>query len=283
MKDEFKRAQILLEAFPYIKEFQGRTVVIKYGGSAMTNPRAKEAFIQDVVLLKYVGMKPVIVHGGGPEINKLMSRLGMKPVFKNGLRVTDEATMEIVEMVLVGKLNKDIVTWINLHGGKSIGLCGKDAATLVAERETRYGDIGYVGKIVHVNTEVVDLLLDADYIPVIAPVAVGENGATYNVNADTAAAKIAENMKAEKLILLTDVDGVMKDGKLISLMNLEEAKNFIEEKVVEGGMIPKLQCAISALEAGVRSVHIINGGIEHALILEIFSDEGIGTMVVERR
>ncbi|MCD6463764.1 MAG: acetylglutamate kinase [Thermotogae bacterium] len=283
MKDEFKRAQILLEAFPYIKEFHGRTVVIKYGGSAMTNPRAKEAFIQDVVLLKYVGMKPVIVHGGGPEINKLMSRLGMKPVFKNGLRVTDEATMEIVEMVLVGKLNKDIVTWINLHGGKSIGLCGKDAATLVAERETRYGDIGYVGKIVHVNTEVVDLLLDADYIPVIAPVAVGENGATYNVNADTAAAKIAENMKAEKLILLTDVDGVMKDGKLISLMNLEEAKNFIEEKVVEGGMIPKLQCAISALEAGVRSVHIINGGIEHALILEIFSDEGIGTMVVERR
>ncbi len=283
MKDEFKRAQILLEAFPYIKEFHGRTVVIKYGGSAMTNPRAKEAFIQDVVLLKYVGMKPVIVHGGGPEINKLMSRLGMKPVFKNGLRVTDEATMEVVEMVLVGKLNKDIVTWINLHGGKSIGLCGKDAATLVAERETRYGDIGYVGKIVHVNTEVVDLLLDADYIPVIAPVAVGENGATYNVNADTAAAKIAENMKAEKLILLTDVDGVMKDGKLISLMNLEEAKNFIEEKVVEGGMIPKLQCAISALEAGVRSVHIINGGIEHALILEIFSDEGIGTMVVERR
>ena len=283
MKDEFKRAQILLEAFPYIKEFHGRTVVIKYGGSAMTNPRAKEAFIQDVVLLKYVGMKPVIVHGGGPEINKLMSKLGMKPVFKNGLRVTDEATMEVVEMVLVGKLNKDIVTWINLHGGKSIGLCGKDAATLVAERETRYGDIGYVGKIVHVNTEVVNLLLDADYIPVIAPVAVGENGATYNVNADTAAAKIAENMKAEKLILLTDVDGVMKDGKLISLMNLEEAKNFIEEKVVEGGMIPKLQCAISALEAGVRSVHIINGGIEHALILEIFSDEGIGTMVVERR
>lgn len=283
MKDEFKRAQILLEAFPYIKEFHGRTVVIKYGGSAMTNPRAKEAFIQDVVLLKYVGMKPVIVHGGGPEINKLMSRLGMKPVFKNGLRVTDEATMEVVEMVLVGKLNKDIVTWINLHGGKSIGLCGKDAATLVAERETRYGDIGYVGKIVHVNTEVVDLLLDADYIPVIAPVAVGENGATYNVNADTAAAKIAENLKAEKLVLLTDVDGVMKDGKLISLMNLEEAKNFIEEKVVEGGMIPKLQCAISALEAGVRSVHIINGGIEHALILEIFSDEGIGTMVVERR
>jgi len=283
VKDEFKRAQILLEAFPYIKEFHGRTVVIKYGGSAMTNPRAKEAFIQDVVLLKYVGMKPVIVHGGGPEINKLMSRLGMKPVFKNGLRVTDEATMEVVEMVLVGKLNKDIVTWINLHGGKSIGLCGKDAATLVAERETRYGDIGYVGKIVHVNTEVVDLLLDADYIPVIAPVAVGENGATYNVNADTAAAKIAENLKAEKLVLLTDVDGVMKDGKLISLMNLEEAKNFIEEKVVEGGMIPKLQCAISALKAGVRSVHIINGGIEHALILEIFSDEGIGTMVVERR
>jgi len=274
-----KIVQVLLEALPYIKEFHGKTFVIKFGGSAMKSEDAKEAFIKDVVLLKYTGINPVIVHGGGPEISNLMNRLGIEPVFKNGYRITDEKTMEIVEMVLVGKVNKDIVMNINLHGGRAIGVCGKDGELLLAEKETKYGDIGYVGKIKRVNTDLIEDLLEEGYIPVIAPIGFGEDGTSYNINADITAAEIAKSLKVEKLLLLTDVDGVFKDGELLSLLSPEEAEDLIKKNVVKGGMIPKLQCAISAVNSGVKSVHIINGGVEHVLLLEIFSNEGIGTMI----
>ncbi|ACR78824.1 MULTISPECIES: acetylglutamate kinase [Kosmotoga] len=271
--------QVLLEALPYIKEFHGKTFVIKFGGSAMKNENAKEAFIKDLVLLKYTGINPVIVHGGGSEISSLMNQLGIEPVFKNGYRITDEKTMEIVEMVLVGKVNKDIVMNINLHGGKAIGVCGKDGELLLAEKETKYGDIGYVGKVKKVDTTLIKGLLVEGYIPVIAPIGFGEDGTSYNINADIVAAEIAKSLEVEKLVLLTDVDGVFKDGKLLPILSSKEAEDLIEKNIVKGGMIPKLQCAISAVNSGVKSVHIINGGVEHALLLEIFSKEGIGTMI----
>lgn len=271
--------QVLLEALPYIKEFHGKTFVIKFGGSAMKNENAKEAFIKDLVLLKYTGINPVIVHGGGSEISSLMNQLGIEPVFKNGYRITDEKTMEIVEMVLVGKVNKDIVMNINLHGGKAIGVCGKDGELLLAEKEAKYGDIGYVGKVKKVDTTLIKGLLVEGYIPVIAPIGFGEDGISYNINADIVAAEIAKSLEVEKLVLLTDVDGVFKDGKLLPILSSKEAEDLIEKNIVKGGMIPKLQCAISAVNSGVKSVHIINGGVEHALLLEIFSKEGIGTMI----
>ena len=208
-----------------------------------------------------------------------MKQLGVEPTFKNGYRVTDEKTMEIVEMVLVGKINKDLVMNLNLHGGKAVGLSGKDAQLIVAERETKYGDIGLVGKIKKVNPEILLTLIANDYIPVIAPVGFGEDGQSYNINADIAAAEIAKSLGAEKLILLTDVDGVLKDGKVISELTVEEAEKLIEDGVVTGGMIPKLECAVAALMGGVNAVHIINGGVEHAILLEVFSREGIGTMI----
>lgn len=274
-----KMASVLLEALPYIREFYGKVFVIKFGGSNLKFNGSKEAFIQDIILLKYTGIKPVVVHGGGPEITNLMKQLGVEPTFKNGYRVTDEKTMEIVEMVLVGKINKDLVMNLNLHGGKAVGLSGKDAQLIVAERETKYGDIGLVGKIKKVNPEILLTLIANDYIPVIAPVGFGEDGLSYNINADIAAAEIAKSLGAEKLILLTDVDGVLKDGKVISELTVEEAEKLIEDGVVTGGMIPKLECAVSALIGGVNAVHIINGGVEHAILLEVFSREGIGTMI----
>lgn len=274
-----KMASVLLEALPYIREFYGKVFVIKFGGSNLKLNGSKEAFIQDIILLKYTGIKPVVVHGGGPEITNLMKQLGVEPTFKNGYRVTDEKTMEIVEMVLVGKINKDLVMNLNLHGGKAVGLSGKDAQLIVAERETKYGDIGLVGKIRKVNPEILLTLIANDYIPVIAPVGFGEDGLSYNINADIAAAEIAKSLGAEKLILLTDVDGVLKDGKVISELTVEEAEKLIEDGVVTGGMIPKLECAVAALMGGVNAVHIINGGVEHAILLEVFSREGIGTMI----
>ncbi|PLV60389.1 acetylglutamate kinase [Thermotoga sp. KOL6] len=272
---------VLLEALPYIKEFYGKTFVVKFGGSAMKLEKAKKAFIQDIILLKYTGIKPIIVHGGGPAISQMMKELGIEPVFKNGHRVTDERTMEIVEMVLVGKVNKDIVMNINLHGGRAVGVCGKDSKLIVAERETKYGDIGYVGRVKKINPEILHALIENDYIPVIAPVGIGEDGFSYNINADTVAAEIAKSLMAEKLILLTDVDGVLRNGELVSTLTPEEAERLIEDGTVTGGMIPKLECAISAVRGGVSAVHIINGGMEHAILLEIFSKKGIGTMIKE--
>jgi len=272
--------KVLLEALPYIKKFYGKIVVIKYGGSSMMSEDLKDSFLQDVVLLKYTGMKPVLVHGGGPEINILMERLDMKPVFKDGFRVTDEKTMEVVEMVLAGKINKDIVSKINSKGGSAIGLCGKDGNLLVAEKDLSRGDIGFVGRIVKVNAELLKSIIDSGFIPVIAPIASDEEGIDYNVNADNAAAEIASALKAEKLIYLTDVDGVMRNGELLPLMDLKMAKEILRDGTLKGGMIPKVEYSISAMEKGVKTVHIINGTITHAVLLEIFSDEGIGTMII---
>lgn len=276
-----KREAILLEALPYIKKFYNKIFVIKLGGSVIKNSKAKEAFIKDTVLLKYTGINPIVVHGGGTEISELMNRLGMKIEFKNGYRVTDEKTMEIVEMILVGKINKDIVLNLNLNGGKSIGLSGKDGNLFYSEKETKFGDIGSVGKIKKVNIDLINKILEDDYIPVVAPIGFDRNGVTYNINADIAASEIAKALKAEKLILMTDVDGVFKGKKLIPSITVKEAYELIENGIVSGGMVPKLQCAISAIENSVKAVHIINANVEHSLLIEIFSDKGIGTIIKE--
>jgi len=281
--DEILKAHILVEALPYIKKFSGKTVVIKYGGSAMLDCNLKKMVMQDVVLMKFVGLNPVIVHGGGPEISSFLKKLGIESKFVNGLRVTDEKTAEIVEMVLVGKINKEIVSMINELGGVAVGISGKDGKLLKAEKDLSNGDLGYVGKIVEVNIEVIEMLIDRGYIPVIAPVSFGDDGKTYNVNADTAAGKIAEALKAEKLILLTDVEGVLENVEdkkgLISRMDLEHAKKLMNSGRINGGMIPKLECCIKAVENGVKRAHIIDGRLTHSLLLEIFTDEGIGTMI----
>ncbi|AAM25626.1 MULTISPECIES: acetylglutamate kinase [Caldanaerobacter] len=281
--DEILKAHILVEALPYIKKFSGKTVVIKYGGSAMLDCNLKKMVMQDVVLMKFVGLNPVIVHGGGPEISSFLKKLGIESKFVNGLRVTDEKTAEIVEMVLVGKINKEIVSMINELGGMAVGISGKDGKLLKAEKDLSNGDLGYVGKIVEVNIEVIEMLIDRGYIPVIAPVSFGDDGKTYNVNADTAAGKIAEALKAEKLILLTDVEGVLENVEdktsLISRMDLEHAKKLMDSGRINGGMIPKLKCCIKAVENGVKRAHIIDGRLTHSLLLEIFTDEGIGTMI----
>lgn len=276
-----KREAILLEALPYIKKFYNKIFVIKLGGSVIKNSKAKEAFIKDTVLLKYTGINPIVVHGGGTEISELMNRLGMEIEFKNGYRVTDEKTMEIVEMILAGKINKDIVLNLNLNGGKSIGLSGKDGNLFYSEKETKFGDIGSVGKIKKVNIDLINKILEDDYIPVVAPIGFDRNGVTYNINADIAASEIAKALKAEKLILMTDVDGVFKGKKLISSITVKEAYELIENGIVSGGMIPKLQCAISAIENSVKAVHIINANVEHSLLIEIFSNKGIGTIIKE--
>jgi len=281
--DEILKAHILVEALPYIKKFSGKTVVIKYGGSAMLDCNLKKMVMQDVVLMKFVGLNPVIVHGGGPEISSFLKKLGIESKFVNGLRVTDEKTAEVVEMVLVGKINKEIVSMINELGGMAVGISGKDGKLLKAEKDLSNGDLGYVGKIVEVNIEVIQMFIEKGYIPVIAPVSYGDDGKTYNVNADTAAGKIAEALKAEKLILLTDVEGVLENVEdktsLISRMDLEHAKKLLDSGRINGGMIPKLECCVKAVENGVKRAHIIDGRLTHSLLLEIFTDEGIGTMI----
>jgi acetylglutamate kinase len=282
-----RRAELLLEALPYIREFRGKTVVIKYGGSAMEEADLKEAFALDVILLKFVGINPVIVHGGGPQIGALMKRLGKEPRFVGGMRVTDAETIDIVEMVLVGKINTEIVGLINHHGGKAVGLSGKDASLLGAKRRVHKGprgeaiDIGLVGEVISVNPEPIRLLEDNGYTPVIAPLGMGEAGETYNINADLAAGEIAAAVGAEKLIHLTDVAGI-KDGagSLISTLSREGAGRLMREGVIDGGMLPKVESALRALEGGTAKAHIIDGRVPHAILLELFTHEGVGTEIV---
>lgn len=282
--EAIEKANILVEALPYIKNFRGKTFVIKYGGNAMVNEKLKHMVMKDVVLLKLVGINPVVVHGGGPEINDMLKKLNKKPMFVNGLRVTDRETMEVVEMVLTGKVNKEIVSFINSYGGKAIGLSGKDGGLITAEKDLSNGDIGFVGYVKSVNTEIIDLLVKQDYIPVIAPVAIGEDGETYNINADTVAGEIAGSLGAEKLIMLTDVEGIYKNyadkNSLISSLDIETALRYIDDRTIDGGMIPKVLCCINAIKKGVKTTHIIDGRMPHSILLEIFTDEGIGTMVV---
>ena len=285
MKQYIEKVNTLIESFPYIKEFYGKTIVIKYGGHAMETIEGKRSFALDMVLLKYVGINPVIVHGGGPQINTLLKQVGVQSSFVGGMRVTDASTMEIVEMVLVGKVNKEIVNCINLAGGRAVGLSGKDGNLLIAEKiyHTANGekkDIGQVGTITKVNPLVIETLDKEKFIPVIAPIGCDNNGITYNINADIAAGKLAEALKAEKLILLTDVEGVKIDGKLISTLRKDEVDNLIISNKISGGMIPKVNCCLGALKEGVGKTHIIDGRVEHAVLLEIFTDAGIGTEIV---
>ncbi len=289
-----EKAKILLEALPYIQKFHDKVFVIKYGGHAMIDKNIKNWTAQDIVLLKYVGIKPVIVHGGGPEINKAMEKMGKKPEFIHGLRVTDEETLDIVEMVLTGKINGEIVSKITKYGGKAVGLSGKSGRIIVAKKKkkkikTDSGeievDLGRVGETVEVNTELIEILINNDYIPVISPIGLDTNGEAYNMNADTVAGDIAGALKAEKLIMITDVDGIMDDvndkSTLYKKLTVDELRNLLDKGKIKGGMIPKAESAIYAIEHGVKSVHIINGKIPHALLLEIFTEEGIGTMITK--
>lgn len=279
------KANILIEALPYIQKLWGKTIVIKYGGNAMVDPSLTRKILEDVTLLKYVGLNPILVHGGGPEINAMLKRVDVKSEFHNGLRITDDATMEIVQMVLAGKLNKNIAAEIGTLGGKAIGLCGKDAGLIVVKKKPPLPDgvdLGHVGDIVKVNTKLLNTLCTDEYIPVISSVGVDENGDSYNINADTAAAAIATALKAAKLIYLTDIDGVRRVADdpttLIPVMTVEQAHAYIADGTITGGMIPKVTACVDAIEKGVCRVHIINGTIPHPIILEIFTDRGIGTM-----
>ena len=288
------KAEILLEALPYIQRFYGKTFVVKYGGNAMVDEELKASFAQDVVLLKYVGINPVVVHGGGPQIDQVLERMGVASRFVRGMRVTDQQTIDIIEMVLVGKVNKEIVGLINQHGGMAVGLSGKDGALIQARKmnltvSSANGeppeiiDIGMVGEIVGINPTVINSLDEAKFIPVIAPVGVGEQGETYNINADLVAGQIAEALGAEKLILLTDVAGVKdKKGELVSTLKINQARRLIQEGVVAEGMIPKVECCMEALKGGVGKTHIIDGRVKHAVLLEIFTAEGVGTEVVRK-
>ncbi len=291
MKELIAKADVLLEALPYMRRFAGRVVVIKYGGHAMLDDKLRSGFAEDVVLLKSLGLRPVIVHGGGPQIQDALSRHGIETRFVRGMRVTDEATMEIVEMVLGGQINKAIVAMIHNHGGKAVGLTGKDGRLLLAEKmlvrvqdkgkRAEMVDVGLVGRITGINPEILEHIDGTDFIPVIAPIATDGKGTTYNVNADVAAAEIARGLKAEKLILLTDVAGI-KDaaGEVQSLLSAAEARRQVRAGSIAAGMVPKVECAIDALEGGVGQVHIIDGRVRHAVLLEIFTDRGVGTEVL---
>jgi acetylglutamate kinase len=287
MHVDHHRAEILMEALPYIREFRGKTVVIKYGGSAMEQADLKRSFALDVILLHFVGINPVIVHGGGPQIGALMKRLGKEPKFVGGMRVTDEETVEIVEMVLVGKINKEIVGLINYHGGKAVGLSGKDGSLIRARRRPHRlpsgeeVDIGLVGEVESVNAEPIRLLEDHGFIPVIAPVGVGIGGETYNINADLVAGEVAAALGAEKLMHLTDVQGILgEDGHLISTLSRKEAERLMDDAVIDGGMLPKVESSVRALRGGTAKAHIIDGRVPHAILLELFTREGIGTEIV---
>jgi acetylglutamate kinase len=293
MINPIDKAKVLIEALPYIRRFYERTIVIKYGGSTMEEEGLKRNFALDVVLLKYIGIHPVIVHGGGPQISEMLNRVGKKSQFIEGMRVTDRETMDVVEMVLVGKVNKELVTLINQQGGKAVGLSGKDGRLITAEKlkltksvgkgkDPEIIDIGMVGEVKEINPGVIEALEKENFIPVIAPVGVGEQGETYNINADLVAGKVAAALKAEKLILLTDVEGVMDEKqRLISNLRAKQAKRLIGQKVVSSGMIPKVNCCLGALEDGVAKTHIIDGRVEHAILLEIFTDVGIGTQIAK--
>ena len=277
------RVEVLSEALPYIQHFTGRTIVVKYGGAAMKDSTLKDKVVRDIVLLACVGMRPVVVHGGGPEINIWLEKLGIEPQFKDGLRVTDAATMEVVEMVLVGKVNKEIVSLINQAGGKAVGLCGKDANLIQARPDGREG-IGFVGEVSGVKIQILESLVNSGYIPVVSSVAADDKGQSYNINADTVAGEIAAGLGAEKLILMTDTAGILEDchkpDSLIAKLDIQEARQLVESGVVSGGMIPKVNCCVRSLAQGVKGAHIIDGRIPHALLQEIFTDAGIGSMIV---
>ncbi|HHL39376.1 MAG TPA: acetylglutamate kinase [Deltaproteobacteria bacterium] len=275
------KIKTLFEALPYIRKFHNKTIVIKYGGSAMVEPELKRSFARDVVLMKYVGLDPVIVHGGGPQIGDLLSRLGKESRFVSGIRVTDDETMDVVEMVLVGKVNKEIVGLINHYGGNAVGLGGKDGGLVKARALKIQGEeMGLAGDVEAIDPSVIECLDTSNFIPVIAPVGGGEDGRSYNINADLVAGRIATALRAEKLILLTDVEGLLdKSGKLVSRLTLDEARSAIDMEVATGGMIPKLRCCIETVAGGVNSAHIIDGRIEHAVLLEVFTDAGIGTKI----
>ncbi len=292
MISDTERAKILIEALPYIQRFKGATMVIKYGGHAMVDEELKRGFALDIVLMKYVGINPIVVHGGGPQIGELLKRLSIESRFVEGMRVTDEKTMDVVEMVLVGKVNKEIVSLINRSGGRAVGLSGKDGNLLTArklrylrnrgvDQPTEIIDIGLVGEITAVNTMILNNLLDSEFIPVIAPVAGGEQGETFNINADVVAGHVAMALGARKLVLLTDTAGVMgADGELITTLKADESQNLISGGFIKGGMIPKVNGCLDALKGGVKKAHIVDGRMEHAILLEVFTKMGIGTEIV---
>ncbi len=286
-----KKAHILIEALPYIQQFKGKTLVIKYGGNAMVDDALKNSFARDIVLLKAVGVNPIIVHGGGPQISAWLARVGKVSKFVDGMRITDSDTMDIVEMVLGSQVNKRIVSLINGHGGRAVGLTGKDGNMIIAEKRhslrnsangniADYPDLGYIGEVKHIDTSVIDMLIDDDFIPVIAPVGVGADGQSYNINADLVAGKIAEVMQAEKLMLLTNTSGVLDaEGKLLTGLHAKQVSDLIKDGIIHGGMLPKIACALVAVKSGVTTVHIIDGRIQHAVLLELFTDDGIGTLI----
>ena len=280
-----KKAEILIEALPYMQKYRDKTIVIKYGGNAMINEQIRHSVMEDITLLKFIGLKPVVVHGGGPDISAELSSHGVKSEFVNGLRVTDKQTVDIARMVLVGKTNKEIVAGINERGGKAVGICGIDGGLLICKKlkttvDGKSKDIGYVGDVVSVNTSLINLITSDEYIPVIAPIGTDKDGQSYNVNADTVAGAVASALKAEKLMLLTDINGVhAKDGSVIVEMNCKEVDRYIADKTIDGGMIPKVLGCKEAIEAGVEKVHIIDGRVPHSILLEIFTDKGIGTMI----
>ncbi len=281
-------ARVLTESLPYIQRFTSKTMVIKFGGNAMTDPELHESFARDVVLMKLVGMNPIVVHGGGPQIGKLLDRLGIESRFVGGMRVTDEETVDVVEMVLGASVNKEIVDSIHRNGGRAVGITGKDgellrAKALSANDAGGAEDIGLVGKVESVDTDILTMLANSDYIPVIAPVAGSVDGRTYNINADLVAGKLAEVLKAEKLMLLTNVTGLMDaEGKTLTGLSTRRVDELIEQSVITGGMLPKVRCAMDAVRAGVTSAHIIDGRVPHSTLLEIFSDEGIGTLITNQ-
>ncbi|MDH4275165.1 MAG: acetylglutamate kinase [Gammaproteobacteria bacterium] len=284
-------AKVLIEALPYIRRFAGKTLVIKYGGNAMVDPALESSFARDVVLMKLVGINPVVVHGGGPQIGDLLKRIGKESKFIEGMRVTDSETMDVVEMVLGGLVNKQIVSLINKHGGRAVGLTGKDGQLLRARKLTltrnapeldvpEIIDLGHVGEVVEVNTGVIDMLVRGDFIPVIAPIGVGDDGQSYNINADLVAGKLAATLQAEKLILLTNTPGILdKNNKLLTGLDAGQVEALIKDGTIYGGMLPKIRSAMEAVHAGAKRVHIIDGRMEHAVLLEIFTDQGIGTLI----
>jgi len=283
-----QKAHVLAEALPYIRRFQDKTIVVKYGGNAMTDKLLQDSFARDVVLLKLVGMNPVVVHGGGPQIDALLKRIGKEGTFIQGMRVNDEETMDIVEMVLGGQVNKDIVNLINRHGGKAVGITGQDGGFIRAtkllmpnkDKPEEMLDIGQVGEITSIDPSIIEFLDKGDFIPVVAPIGVGEDGETYNINADVVAGKLAEILKAEKLILLTNTPGVLdKDGRLLTGLTPKQIDDLFADGTLYGGMLPKISSALDAARSGVRSVHIIDGRVEHSLLLEVLTDQGVGTLI----
>ena len=294
-KEAVITTKVLSEALPYLQKFSGKTIVVKYGGNAMTDETLKNSFARDMVMLKLIGINPIVIHGGGPQIGEMLEKLNIKSEFINGMRVTTTEAMDVVEMVLGGQVNKDIVNLINQNGGKAIGLTGKDGQLLHAKKlqVTRQTpdmlapeiiDIGHVGEVTRVNTQVLDMLSHSDFIPVIAPIGVDANGASYNINADLVAGKVAEVLRAEKLILLTNISGLQdKSGEVLTGLSTQEVDDLIADGTIYGGMLPKIQCALDAVHAGVTSAHIIDGRVPNSTLLELFTDEGVGTLITNRK